>query len=144
MNITQVSVFLENRKGRLAEVSDVLGRAGINIRALSLADTADFGVLRIIVDDPDACKKALKEHGFVVQETDVIGIEVNDKPGGLHTVLSTLEGQGINVEYMYATVEKNGDSAVVIFKVDAQQKAIDVLKKHGIAVIKSDKLKKVY
>ncbi len=143
MNIKQILVFLENKKGRLAKVIECLAEEGINIRALSLADTKDFGVLRLIVNDPDKTRDILKKNKFVVQETDVIGIEVEDKPGGLSKVLETLDKEGLNVEYMYATVEKSGGKAVVIFKIDEYKKAIEALTRSGIAVIKSELLKKL-
>jgi len=143
MNIKQISVFLENKRGRLADVIKCLGSEGINIRALSLADTKDFGVLRIIVSDPEKTGAALKKKGFVVQETDVIGVEVEDRPGGLSRILELLDDQGLNVEYMYATVENTGDKAVVIFRVEDYRKAIEVLKKNGINVIKSSAMRKI-
>ena len=143
MNIKQISVFLENKKGRLAKVIDCLAQEGVNIRALSLADTKDFGVLRIIVNDPERTSDVLKKNGFVVQETDVIGVEVEDRPGGLSKILEILDEEGLNVEYIYATVEKTGDKAVVIFKIDEYKKAIEVLRKRGIGIIKSNTLRKL-
>ena len=143
MKVEQISVFIENKSGRLAEIARLLGESGVNIRALSLADTKDFGVLRLIVNDPDKTRDILKKNKFVVQETDVIGIEVEDRPGGLSKVLGALDKEGLNVEYMYATVEKSKDRAVVIFKVDEYKKAIEVLSGHGITVIKGDVLKKL-
>lgn len=141
MQIIQVSVFLENRSGRLAEVTEILTKEHINIRALSLADTADFGVLRIIVSEPHKCLTVLKEQGFVARETDVLAVEVEDKPGGLYKILAVLNTGGINVEYMYAFVEKTKDNAIVIFKIDNQSKAIEVLEKNDIALVSSDILK---
>jgi hypothetical protein len=143
MNIKQISVFLENKKGRLVKVIDCLAEEGINVRALSLADTKDFGVLRIIVNDPDKTAAVLKKCGFVVQETDVIGIEVEDRPGGLSKILEILDSEDLNVEYMYATVEHTKDKAVVIFKIDEYKKAVEALKARGIGVIKSDVLEKL-
>ena len=134
MSLKQISVFLENKKGRLAEVTDILGKNGINIKAMSLADTSDFGVLRLIVNDPDRCVTILKSSGFVAQETDVIGIEVEDKPGGLFRVLDILEKNSINVEYMYATVEKNKNFAIVIFKVDVKERAMKILSDNKISI----------
>lgn len=104
MRVEQISVFLENRAGRLAEITRVLGEAGVNIRALSLADTSDFGILRLIVSDNDKAKAALKERGFTVGKTNVVAVEVEDKPGGLNRILELLSNQSINVEYMYAFV----------------------------------------
>ena len=133
MNIKQISVFLENKKGRLAEVTKFLAENNINIRALSLADTKDFGVLRLIVDNYEKCMKILKEKEFVCQITDVIAIEVEDRPGGLYKVLKIIEDNDINIEYMYATVEKNKDSAMVIFRVDDTEKTFEILKKNNIS-----------
>jgi len=141
MSVKQISVFLENKKGRLAELTETLEREGINMRALSLADTADFGVLRIIVDDVDRCLGVLRDAGFVAQVTEVIAIEVEDKPGGLHRILKVLDAAAINVEYLYAYVEKRKAAAVVICKVDDRGKAGDALKKGGIATVGADALK---
>lgn len=141
MNIRQIAVFLENKKGRLAEVSKVLAASGINIRALSLADTADFGILRLIVNDSDKALAALKKAQFVAQATDVIAVEVEDKPGGLSRILDVFDGNGINIEYMYAFVEKRVENAIVIFKIDAQEKAAAALKAAGISIVTNDVLK---
>ena len=141
MSVKQISVFLENKKGRLAELTDTLEREAINMRALSLADTADFGVLRIIVDDVDRCLSVLRTAGFVAQVTEVIAIEVEDKPGGLHRILQVLDAAAINVEYLYAYVEKRKASAVVICKVDDRGKAGAALQKAGITTISADVLK---
>jgi len=113
MKLKQLSVFLENRAGRLAEVTRVLGDAGVNIRALSLADTSDFGILRLLVDKNEAAIKALTADGLTVRATDVVAIEVADRPGGLATVLALLHGCGLNVEYMYAFLERSKDNAII-------------------------------
>jgi len=141
MSVQQISIFLENKKGRLAEVTRLLADRGINIRALSLADTADFGVLRIIVNDPTACLGALKASGIIAQVTDVLAVEMEDKPGGLSRVLAALDADDLNVEYMYAYVEKTRDNAIVIFKVDDRERARDVLKTNGIATLGAEALK---
>jgi hypothetical protein len=106
MKVEQISIFLENKAGRLAEVTRILGEGGINIRALSLADTSDFGILRLIVNDHEKAKKILKEHGFTVGRTEVVAVEVEDRPGGLSSILQILYEAGINVEYMYAFVQQ--------------------------------------
>ena len=137
MMIKQLSIFLENTKGRLADVTSLLSRSGVNIRALSLADSADFGVLRLIVNDSAKGSECLKKAGMVVQVTDVVAVEVPDKPGGLSRILKHFDGGGINVEYMYAFVGKIKDSAVVIFKVDAPAKAVKALKKAGVSLVRS-------
>ncbi|MGA8178690.1 MAG: ACT domain-containing protein, partial [Desulfobacterales bacterium] len=100
MRAEQISVFLENKAGRLAEVTGILSEAKVNIRALALADTSDFGVLRLIVDNNEKAVEALKNRGFTVGRTDVLAVEVEDRPGGLHSILDILNGAGINVEYM--------------------------------------------
>ena len=140
MDVVQISVFLENRSGRLAEVAQILSNEGINIRALSLADTADFGVLRIIVDRSAECLKILREAGFVARETEVLALEVEDRPGGLHHVLDTLGSGAINVEYVYAFVERKKENAIVVFKVDDKKRAIEVLQKNQITVVTGDVL----
>jgi hypothetical protein len=141
MSVKQISVFLENKKGRLAEVTGTLEREGVNMRALSLADTADFGVLRIIVDEVDRCLKVLKTAGFVAQVTEVVAIEVEDRPGGLHRILQVLDAGGLNVEYLYAYLLKRKAAAIVICKIDEREKALAVLTKAGIQTISADMLK---
>lgn len=141
MSVKQISIFLENKKGRLAEVTHLLAAEKVNIRALSLADTADFGVLRIIVNDPDACLAVLKAHSIVAQVTEVIAVEIEDKPGGLARALAVLDGAGLNVEYMYAYVEKKKDNAIVICKIDDRQRALGVLADKGVATVNAQVLK---
>jgi hypothetical protein len=138
MYTKQVSIFLENKKGRLAEVTKLLTDEGINIRALSLADTADFGVLRLIVNDRGRCLRVLKARGLAAQETDVIAVEIEDRPGGLHRIVEVFEREGLNIEYMYAFVEKNGDNAIVIFKIDDAARAVDTLRRSGISILPED------
>ena len=140
MKVDQLSIFLENRAGRLAEVTRILSEAGVNIRALSLADTSDFGILRLIVSDFDTAKTKLKDEGFTVGRTSVVAVEVTDEPGGLHNILSMLQNAGINVEYMYAFVQQSGDSAVLIFRFDRTDQGIELLQKNGIAIVPGDKL----
>lgn len=126
--ITQLSIFLENRLGRLHEVVSLLGKNNINIRALSLADKSNYGVLRIIVDKKEEAVKMLKENNFSVNETDVLAAEVKDKPGGLASILKIFSDNEINVEYMYAFVEKKGEKAIVVFRVEEIEKAEKILK----------------
>ena len=140
MKVDQLSIFLENRSGRLAEVTRILSEAGVNIRALSLADTSDFGILRLIVSDFDTAKAKLKEAGFTVGRTSVVAVEISDQPGGLHNILSTLQEAGINVEYMYAFVQQSGDSAVLIFRFDRTDQGIELLQNNNINVITGEKL----
>jgi hypothetical protein len=136
MKVEQISIFLENKSGRLADVARVLATAGVNIRALSLADTADFGILRLIVDQNDRAKQALKENGFTVGKTEVIAVEVPDRPGGLALILRALDSAKINVEYMYAFVQRSGDNAILIFRFDELDAAIRALTQVGIRVLK--------
>jgi hypothetical protein len=143
MKITQVSVFLDNRKGRLAEVTNVMAAAGVDIRSLSLADASDFGILRLIVSDPGKCQALLKEHGFVAQLTEVLAVEIEDKPGGLARVLTILDAGGTNVEYMYAFVEKKRDNAVVIFKTADAAATAGVLAGAGIPLVGPDGLERL-
>ncbi len=135
MRVEQISVFLENKAGRLSEVTRILSEAGVNIRALSLADTSDFGILRLIVNDNDKAKEALKENGFTVGRTDVVAVEVGDHPGGLHRILEVLYQANVNVEYMYAFVQQSGDHAVIIFRFDNLEEAVKILTESGIKVI---------
>ncbi len=138
MKVEQISIFLENKSGRLADVTGVLAKAGINIRALTLADTTDFGILRLIVNDTEKAKQVLKDNDFTVGKTEVIAVEVKDDPGGLATILDVIQREGINVEYMYAFLEKHEDKAIIIFRFDDLEKAIAVLKNAGIGILKGE------
>ncbi|MCX5851882.1 MAG: amino acid-binding protein [Deltaproteobacteria bacterium] len=136
--ITQLSVFLDNRLASLAELTRHLANKGINLRALSIAETRDFGTIRIIVADPDACAAALHEAGYHFIETDVLAIEVADKPGGMADVLEIIARERIIVEYAYAMVEKREGFAVVILRVDDASRACMVLKAKGIHLLRKD------
>jgi len=140
MNVEQISIFLENKSGRLAEVTSVLSEAGINIRALYLADTADFGILRLIVNNTEKAREVLKNNGFTVEKTKVVAIEVPDRPGGLSNILNTIKDEGINVEYMYAFVEKSGENAIVIFRFDDFDKSLDILRQAGVRILGGEEL----
>ena len=140
MKVEQISIFIENKSGRLAEVSQILGDAGVNIRALSLADTSDFGILRLIVNDRQLAMTALKEKGFTVSKTEVVAVEVPDQPGGLASILRVLDAAMINVEYMYAFVERCGDNAVIIFRFDETDKAIGTLAAKGFNMLAGERL----
>jgi hypothetical protein len=135
MRAEQISVFLENKAGRLAEVTAILAEANVNIRALALADTSDFGVLRLIVNDNAKAVEALKNRGFTVGKTDVVAVEVEDKPGGLHRILDILNEAEVNVEYMYAFVNQSGSNAVMIFRFDNIDNAVNILEKNNVKVI---------
>jgi len=135
MKVKQISIFLENKSGRLAQVTKVMGENDINIRALSIADTTDFGVLRLIVNDPDRAYRVLKEAGFTASATEVIAVEVTDEPGGLAEVLKLLERFNINIEYLYAFVKKASNAALVVFRVEQLDKAVKVLLENNIRIL---------
>jgi hypothetical protein len=143
MLVKQISVFLENSKGRLYNASDILAKNGINIRALSIADTTDFGILRLIVSDPETANKVLKNSNFTVKITDVIAVEIPDTPGGLSSVLKTLSDSDVAVEYMYAFIGNLSDNAMVILKVDSPGDAVRILKSANIKIITSDEVYKL-
>jgi len=140
MKVEQISIFIENKSGRLAEVARVLGEKGVNIRALSLADTSDFGILRLLVDNTDVAQTTLKENGFTVNKTEVVAVEVPDDPGGLCNILQVLDDAKVNVEYMYAFVERNAGNAVIIFRFDEVDNAIAVLNGKGVSILSGEKL----
>ena len=140
MKVEQISVFLENRAGRLAEVTKTLAENNVNIRALSLADTSDFGILRLIVTDNEKAKEALKAKGFTVGRTNVVAAEISDQPGGLHNTLETLNAGGVNVEYMYAFVTQSGRNAILIFRFDRTDQAIEVLQKNNVRILNGEEL----
>ncbi|HOV98296.1 MAG TPA: ACT domain-containing protein [Bacteroidota bacterium] len=133
MTIKQLSVFLENTSGRLAEVTRILADAKINISAFSLADTADYGILRLIVDDPVRAEKMLHEQGCTVHTTDVVGIYVPHKPGGLYKALVVLAENGISIEYMYAFASR--EKAMVILRTENIAHTIEALQKSGIEIL---------
>ncbi|MGB9691153.1 MAG: ACT domain-containing protein [Candidatus Sumerlaeaceae bacterium] len=140
MKTKQVSVFLENRPGQLSIPCRALAQAGINILTLSLADTQQFGILRLIVKDWERAVQVLKDARCVVNVTDVIAIEVPDRPGGMATILEVIERAQLNIEYMYAFTFRRGDKAVVVFRFDEPDKAIEVLQSNGINVVGSVEL----
>lgn len=140
MKVEQISIFLENKPGGLEDATRILKEADVNIRTLSLADTSDFGILRLIVNDVEKAVAALKAQGLRVSRTTVVAVEVPDRPGGLHSILAALSQQGVNVEYLYAFVERSGQDAVIIFRFDNPDAAIEVLQKSGFTVLAGEKL----
>ena len=140
MRVEQIAVFLENKSGRLAEITSILAENDINIRALSVAVSADFGILRLIVDKVEKAKAALKQNGFTVGKTTVIAVEVPDRTGGLASVLKVVEMAGLNVEYMYAFVNKTGEDAVLIFRFDEIDKAIETLQANGFKILTGEQI----
>lgn len=140
MKIKQISLFLENKAGRLVRVTEILAQHQINIRALSLADTSDFGILRLIVNDPETAYQVLKAAGFAVSITEVLAVEIDDTPGGLNAALTALQDAGLNIEYVYAFVEKATDKAVVVFRVEEPERAIQVLTEAGINTLRGEEV----
>ncbi|MFA7183503.1 MAG: hypothetical protein WC082_01345 [Victivallales bacterium] len=137
MIIQQISIFIENKSGRIYEVAAVLAEKNVNIRSLSLADTASFGVLRMIVDKADVAYEALKAAGVTAKISEVVAIEVPDQVGGFAKVMKVMSEAGINVEYMYAFVEKNQDNAVLIFRFDDVRKTLELLKGKGLRILQA-------
>lgn len=140
MRVEQIAVFLENKSGRLAEITSIIAAKKINIRALSVADTADFGILRLIVDNVAKAKDALKDNGFTVGITNVLAVEVEDQVGGLATVLKSIEKADLNVEYMYAFVNKSGENAVLIFRFEDMDRAITSLQEEGYRLLTGEQI----
>ena len=143
MKVEQISIFLENKSGRLADVTDLLAKNTVNLRALSLADSADFGIFRLIVNDTEKAVALLKDKGFTISRNEVVAVVVPDRPGGLASILALLQGKTINVEYMYAFVQKSEGNAVLIFRFDDTDKAIDALRQGNIKVLSGDEMKKL-
>jgi hypothetical protein len=135
MKLQQLSLFLENRPGRLGAPLEAIAKAGINILTLSLADTAQFGILRLIVREWDKAKQVLEDAGWVVNLTEVVAVDVLDRPGGLAEVLAVLEGAGLNIEYMYAFSLRRGDKAILIFRFEDPDRAIRVLLDKGLHLV---------
>lgn len=135
MLIKQISVFMENRPGRLLDVTEILGKAGIDMSALSLADTSDFGILRLIVNDPDKACAVLREQDYIVKQNDVLAAVIDDRPGGLTAMLQVLAAAGIAVEYMYAFVGSKDGHAVVVLRPDDAQAALKVLEENKVSVL---------
>ena len=138
MLIKQLSIFLENKKGRFTEVARILGDVGINMTAFTVAENSDFGILRLIVSDPEAAKKVLKEHRYAVSATDVICVQTPNKPGSLAKVMDIITAAGVFVEYMYAFSFGNG--AIVIIRPDNLQKTLEVLSDNKVELIASNEL----
>lgn len=140
MKVEQITIFLENQSGRLAEVASILADAGVNIRALSLADSADFGILRLIVNNVAKAQTVLKAQGFTMATTEVVAVEVPDQPGGLARMLKTLKANQVNVEYLYAYVPKSAANATIIFRFDDSDRAIQCLQQAGIKILKGEEI----
>ncbi|MDR0900097.1 MAG: ACT domain-containing protein [Methanobrevibacter sp.] len=135
MKIKQLSIFLENKKGRLWKALDTLAIGNINIRALSIADTSDFGILRIIVQDPEIAKKLLEEKDFIVKVIDVVGVELEDTPGGLSGVLKVLNDNNINLEYIYAFTHEKTEKAILLLQAEDLDLLIRTLKDNNLTIV---------
>lgn len=138
MKLKQLSIFLENKKGRLWKAINILGEAGINIRALSIADTSDFGILRLIVPEPENAKKILEDNNFIVKMNEVIAVELSDQPGGLASVLKILNKSDINLEYLYAFVDEKEEKAIVLLRTEDIDQLINVLKKGNATIVPAE------
>ena len=133
MIIKQISLFMENSTGRLAGATELLAEAKINLRAISIADTTEFGILRLIADQPEKAVKLLKEAGFAARETDVIAVEIADEPGSLARIMALFRDEGVGIEYLYASLEHRAGKAVIVMKVDNSVAALALLEKHGFS-----------
>ena len=140
---TQISVFIENKEGRIKKAIDTLAKAGVNIRALSVGDTSKYGILRLIVSDNEKAVKSLEDDGFIVKESEVIVIAVPDKPNGLNSTLAILDDANINLEYIYAFVSSQPDEAIVAIKVEDPEKANEVFEKNNAKILKKEDLEKI-
>lgn len=141
MTVKQISVFIENKEGRMKKTMKALGKENINIRALSLADTSKYGILRLIVSDNEAAVKALEEDGFIVRKTEVLVVFVPDQPNGLNTVLESFEKDKINVEYLYAFVSNKVDEAIVVMRLENMEAGKSALEKNNITILTEEDIK---
>lgn len=133
--ITQISVFLENEAGRLAEVTKILNDAKVNLRALTIADAAEYGILRFVPDDSRKALSALEASQFTARATEVLAVEVADEPGELYRVMDLFRKNDLNIEYLYASLEKNRDGAVIIFKVEDAERGMRIVEENGLTVV---------
>ena len=139
----QISVFIENKEGRIKKAIDTLAKTGVNIRALSVGDTAKYGILRLIVSDNKAATKALEEEGFIVKQSEVIVVAVPDKPNGLNSTLTILDDADINLEYIYAFVSSQPDEAIVAMKVEDIEAATEVFKTNNAKILNDEDIEKI-
>jgi len=140
MFIKQLSIFVENKVGRLQDIVNALGENEVNISALSIADTTDFGILRIIVDNPDKAKLVLKGMGVISKTTDVVAVYIDDRSGGLAAVLNLVSNAGIGIEYMYAFLGRTEGKALMVLKADNEEMLEQVLTRHGVELAKPDEI----
>ena len=140
MKIKQLSIFLQNRMGSLAKPLEVLTVADVNIRAMCMADTSEFGILRLVVDNPEKGKEALEQNNFLVKMTEIIGVEMNDSPGGLTSVLNTIKENDIDLEYLYAFTHEKKDKAILLLHTDDIDGLINILNKNNITIVPSEEV----
>ena len=140
MKIRQLSIFLQNRMGSLAKPLEVLTVADVNIRAMCMADTSEFGILRLVVDNPEKGKEALEQNNFLVKMTEIIGVEMNDSPGGLTSVLNIIKDNNIDLEYLYAFTHEKKDKAILLLHTDDIDRLIDILNKNNITIVPSEEV----
>lgn len=143
MNVKQLSVFLENKEGKLKKAVNAMSQAGVNIRALSIADSSKYGILRLIVSDNETAIEALKAEKFTVKENEVIVVGVKDEPNGLNTILEILEKESINVEYLYAFVSTKVDEAIVVFKIENFDAGVKALQDAGASLLSKEDLDEI-
>lgn len=141
MNVTQISVFLENRAGQLSNITKVLSDNGVDLRAINIAETADYGVLRLIPADAQKASAVLLENGFIMAMTPVIAVAVPDRPGGLNSLLEALSEENIGIEYMYSVFSSNSGEALMVLQVGEAEKVADILSKHEFRTVTIDEIK---
>ena len=141
MAVKQISIFVENKEGRIKKAIDTLAKENINIRALSIADTSKYGILRLIVSDNEKAIKALEKDGFIVKENDVLILAVPDRPNGLNSTLAVFDEKGINLEYLYAFVSSKTDEAIVVMRLEDMEKAIEALEANNIKILETEDIK---
>ena len=141
MAVKQISVFVENKEGRIKKAIDTLAKANINIRALSIADTAKYGILRLIVSDNEKAIEALENDGFIVKENEVLLLTVPDEPNGLNSTLAVFDEKGINLEYLYAFVSNKTDEALVVMRLEDMEKAVEALESKNIKILETEDIK---
>lgn len=140
MKIKQLSIFLQNRMGSLSKPLEVLSDADVNIRAMCMADTSEFGILRLVVDDPEKGKEALEKNNFLVKITDIIGVEMNDTPGGLTTVLKIIKDNEIDLEYLYAFSHDKAEKAILLLHADKLDELIEALEENNIIIVQAEEV----
>ena len=143
MSVKQISIFVENKEGRIKKAINTLGQEKINIRALSIADTTKYGILRLIVSDNEKAIAALEKDGFIVKENEVIILAVPDEPNGLNSTLAVFDEKGINLEYLYAFVSSKTDEAIVVMRLENMEKAIDALKDSNVKILETEDIEKL-